>query len=295
MYQKLMAWGHKKEVLNSSDFKAITIYHDNPNVTHNSKVRYSACITINKNIETEGEIRQVKIQKGIYAIGRFEIRGEDISKAWKNIGIWLIENGYEFRDGDFFEIYHNDAKTHREQKFILDICMPLEKNSKTQIDKSYNVNLSAMEVAGKLMENQLSYHELIEYMKELRIFFEREHETYFRLGKIYLGNPDFSYFSLTTEELKKQKLKFVIILNHKLLNFSICLSGQNKSVRRRYWEMFKNSDWDKYHLVESITNSLPIIDHIIVKNPDFRDREYLTEQINREAMKFISELNQILE
>jgi len=294
MYQRLMKWGHKKEVLNISDFKTITIYHDNPNVTQNSKVRYSACVTINKNIEAEGEIRPVTLQKGIYAVGRFEIKGEDISKAWKNICIWVIETGYEFRDGDFFEIYHNDHKTHPEQKFILDICIPLEKNN-IILNKSYNIDLSSIEDESNPCENQLGYHELIKYMKELRAFFEKEYETYFKLGKIYQGSPDFSYFSLTTKELKKQKLKFVIILNHKLMNFSICLSGQNKSIRKKYWDMFKSSDWNKYHLVESINNSLPIIDHVITENPDFDNREYLTEQIETESIKFINELKNLLE
>ncbi len=294
MYQRLMEWGHKSEVIDITNFKAITIYHDNPNVTQNSKVRHSACITINKDIEAEGEIRQVTIQKGIYVVGRFEIIGEEISKAWKNICIWIIENGYEFRDGDFFEIYHNDHKTHPEQKFILDICIPLEKTN-TILDKSYNVNLSSIKEENKPCKNQLGYHELIKYMKELRAYFEKEYESYFILGKIYQGSPDFSYFSLTTEKLKKQKLKFVIILNHKLMNFSICLSGQNKSIRKKYWEMFKNSDWREYHLVESIDNSLPIIEHVVLESPDLNNRKQLTEQVEKESLKFINDMIEILE
>ena len=228
-------------------------------------------------------------------MGRFEIKGEDISRAWKNICVWIIENGYEFRDGDYFEIYHNDHKTHPEQKIILDICIPLERTDNIKIDKTDDVNLSIFEEKNKQCENQLNYHELINYMKELRAFFEKGYDTYFKLGNIYQGNPDFSYFSLTTPELKKQKLKFVIILNHKMLNFSICLSGQNKSIRKRYWEMFKNSDWNKYHLAESINNSLSIVDHTIVENPDFDNRIILTEQIETESLKFINELREILE
>ena len=101
-FQHLMAWGQKNEVLTSTDFKAIIIYHDNPNVTQLSRVRHSACVTINKDIEAEGEIRQLKIEKGIYAVGRFEIVGSSIPKAWKSICVWIMENGYEFRDGDYF-------------------------------------------------------------------------------------------------------------------------------------------------------------------------------------------------
>jgi len=79
-------------------------------------------------------------------------------------------------------------------------------------------------------------------MKELRAFFHKQYETHLKLGKLNQGNADYSYLSLTTEELKNQKLKFVIILNHKIMCFSICLSGQNKSVRKKYWEIFKNKN-----------------------------------------------------
>ena len=164
-----------------------------------------------------------------------------------------------------------------------------------KIEKIEAVNLFVFEEKNRPSENQLSYHELINYMKELRTFFEKKYEANFKLGNIYKGNPDFSYFSLTSSELKKQKLKFVIVLNHKMLNFSICLSGQNKNIRKRYWEMFKHSDWNKYHLAESINDSLSIIDHTIVENPDFDNRRNLTEKIEIASLKFMTELREILE
>lgn len=295
MFQKLMEWGHKKRVLDTSNFKAITIYHDNPNVTQNTKVRFSTCVTISKNINTDGEIKQHNLKKGIYSIGHFEIKAEEISKAWKSMSIWVIENGYEFRDGDYFEMYHNDHRTHPEHKFIMDICIPLKKTKNIKLGEINNVNLSKKNSQNQECENNLGYHQLISYMKELRLFFQKEYDTIFKLGKIYQGDPNFSYFSLTTEELKKQKLKFVIILNHKELSFSICLSGQNKSIRKKYWNIFKDSDWNKYHLAESIDNSLSIIDQTIIKEPDFNNRMSLTEQIEKESLKFINEIKNILE
>ncbi|WP_075344724.1 AraC family transcriptional regulator [Tenacibaculum agarivorans] len=295
MFQKLMEWGHQKGVLDTTNFKAITIYHDNPNVTQTSKVRFSTCVTICKNINTDGEIGQHNLKKGIYSIGHFEIKAEEISKAWKSMCIWVIENGYEFRDADYFEVYHNDHRTHPEQKFIMDICIPLEKTKNIKLKEINNVNLSKKNSQNQECENNLDYHQLINYMKELRLFFQKEYDTIFKLGKIYQGDPNFSYFSLTTEVLKEQKLKFVIILNHKELSFSICLSGQNKSIRKKYWNIFKNSDWNKYHLAESIDNSLSIIDQTIVKEPDFNNRMSLTEQIEKESLKFINEIKSILE
>ncbi|EZH76001.1 hypothetical protein ATO12_04215 [Aquimarina atlantica] len=294
MYQRLIAWGNKKEMLPSSGFKAITIYHDNPNITQTPKVRYSACITINKEFKTEGEIRPFTIQRGDYVIGNFEIEAKDFPKAWESMSLWVLDNNYKFRDGDYFEVYHNDHKTHPEQKFIVDICIPIEKHSKNnkvpnkEIFSSHNKSVKQDYI-------QLDYHQLIGYMKKLRAFFHKEYATVFKLGTIYQGNPDFSYFSLTTEELKKQKLKFVIIFNHKTMRFSICLSGQNKSIRKKYWEMFKGSSWNTYHLAESINSSLSIIDHEIIKNPNFDDIHILTKQVETESLKFINEIRSILE
>ncbi len=288
MFQRLMEWGHQKRVLDTSNFKALTIYHDNPNVTHTSKVRFSTCVTIVKSIKADGEIREHKLKKGIYAVGHFEIKAEEISKAWKSMCIWVIENKYEFRDGDYFEMYHNDHTTHPEQKFILDIGIPLEKTDNITLGKKSKADFSSYK------EQNLDYHQLINYMKALRMFFHKEYDTYFKLGNIYQGNPEFSYFSLKTDELKKLKLKFVLILNHKLMQFEICLSGQNKGIRKKYWELFKDSDWNKYHIAESINNSLTIIDHIIVKNPNFNKLNKLTEQIEMESMKFMNEIQDIL-
>lgn len=297
MYRRLMDWGHQKKVLDMDHFRAVTIYHDNPNVTHISKVRYSACVTVNQPIpiEGEGDIRPLTTGGGVYVVARFEIAGEYISEAWKNLNVWVLENGYEFRDSDFFEIYHNDHQTHPEQKFILDICIPIEKTGNVILNKSYGLKASAKKPGKASSNQQLSYHELIDRMKEIRAFFEKTYEPDFKPGNIYRGSPEYSYFSITTEGLKKQKLKFVIVLDHRRLDFSICLSGQNKSVRKKYWNMFKNSDWNKYRLVESIENSLPIIEHPLTAAVDFSNMQQLIAKIESEAMKFINDLRAILE
>ena len=142
MYQRLMEWGHRKEVWATSNFKALTLYHDNPNVTQTPKLRFSACATIGKDIKADGEIRPITLRKGIYAVGHFEIAAEEISRAWKGMCLWVIENGHEFRDGDYFEMYHNDHRTHPGQKFILDICIPLERKDTMEPGRPLQMDLS---------------------------------------------------------------------------------------------------------------------------------------------------------
>lgn len=77
--------------------------------------------------------------------------------------------------------------------------------------------------------------------------------------------------------------------------FSICLSGQNKGIRKKYWEIFSGSDWNKYHLAEDINESLSIIDQMMVEKPDLNDKIKLTERIEKEALKFINNIIDLLE
>ncbi len=291
MFEKLMHWGSEHNVIPAHNFKAITIYHDNPNVTHLSKLRFSAGITINKDIQADGEIRPLVLEKGVYAIGKFEINPSEIAEAWKNMNVWVLENELEFRDGTYFEMYHNDYGTPPEEKCIMDICIPITRKGSIKY-KKHQIELTDLRAKSMVELDRL---ELINFMKELRAFFSKEYELVFKLGDVYQGSSDFSYLSLTTEELKKQKLKFVIVLNLRTLSFSICLSGQNKAVRKKYWKIFNESDWKKYRLVESIDNSLYIVDHIIVNNPNFLNKRDLISQIELKSLAFMDEIRNVLE
>lgn len=125
-FQRLIDWAVPKGLLNTPNLKMATLYHDNPKVTEMAKVRLSACITVEDNTETEGDVRPIIIESGKYAVGHFEIKAESFQQAWDGMCIWVIENGYKFRDGEYFELYLNDHRTHPEQKFIVDICIPVD-------------------------------------------------------------------------------------------------------------------------------------------------------------------------
>ncbi len=125
-FEKLMKWAGPRGLLKFPQTKTVTVYHDDPNVTDIEKVRQSACITVDEEVKTEGEIGKISVPAGKYAVGRFEISELEFEAAWNSMCHWLSESGYQPEDGSPYELYHNDHMQHPERKFILDICLPVK-------------------------------------------------------------------------------------------------------------------------------------------------------------------------
>lgn len=125
-YEKLFKWAGPRGLMNSPDLRCITYYHDDPKVTDTEKIRQSACLTISKDIRTEGEIGKMVIPGGRYFVCHFEISDTEFQEAWDNSCLWLSESGYLPADASPLEIYYNDHQTHPEKKFIVDICIPVK-------------------------------------------------------------------------------------------------------------------------------------------------------------------------
>ena len=139
-----------------------------------------------------------------------------------------------------------------------------------------------------------AYKGLMEYIMELRTHFKNKYPDYFVSGSIYYGYMDMTYFSFYPKSLKDRNLKVAIVFIHDTFRFEVWLAGYNKQVQTKYWELFKESDWNKYHIVSTTKGVDSIIEHILVDNPDFSDLDSLTKQIERETIKFIRDVESFL-
>ena len=139
-----------------------------------------------------------------------------------------------------------------------------------------------------------AYKGLMEYIMGLRTHFKNKYPEYFVSGSIYYGYMDMTYFSFTPQSLKHRKLKIAIVFNHDAFRFEVWLGGYNKQVQQKYWELFKESDWNKYHIVSTTKGVDSIIEYILVDNPDFGDLDTLTKQIERETLIFIKDVESFL-
>ena len=107
-------------------------------------------------------------------------------------------------------------------------------------------------------------------------------------------NSGMTYFSFYPKSLGQKKLKIAIVLIHESMRFEVWLAGYNKQVQSKYWKIFKESNWHKYRIVPTTKGADPILEHTLVDNPDFRDLDILTKQIEKGTLKFIEDVESFL-
>lgn len=127
LHGRLYRWAGPRNMLNFPQTQSIIIYHDNPEITDEEKLRVSVCISVPVETEVDGEIGKMVLPAGKYALARFELGGDGYQEAWDWVFCtWLPESGYLPDDRPCFEMYHNDPKTHPEGKCIVDICIAVK-------------------------------------------------------------------------------------------------------------------------------------------------------------------------
>ena len=141
---------------------------------------------------------------------------------------------------------------------------------------------------------QKAYKGLMEYIMDLRTHFQNKYPDYFVSGSIYYGYMDMSYFSFFPNSLKQRKLKVAIVFVHEAFRFEVWLAGYNKQVQAKYWKLFKDSGWNKYHIVPTAKGVDSIVENVLVDAPDFSDLDALTKQIESATLKFIKDVESFL-
>jgi AraC family transcriptional regulator len=121
-----MKWAGPRGLLRFPETQVLSVYHDDPKITDEDKLRTSACITVPKDTPVEGAIGKMIIPGGKFAVARFEIAGDEFESAWNVLmGDWMPQSGYQPDDRLCYELNHNDPKEHPNHKHIVDICVPV--------------------------------------------------------------------------------------------------------------------------------------------------------------------------
>jgi len=128
LLNQLVKWAGPRNLLHFPKTKLMSVYHDDPEITDDDKLRLSVCLTVDRNTPVDGEIGKMTLTAGKFAVGSFEISGSGgYEQAWNMMMAgWLPESGYQPDDRLCYEIYKNDPNSHPEGKHLVDICVPIK-------------------------------------------------------------------------------------------------------------------------------------------------------------------------
>ena len=160
--------------------------------------------------------------------------------------------------------------------------------------KSFNDSVIEYKKQLEKGDIQIAYRGLLEYMMGLKNFFKNKYPYFSVPSSLYQGYMDMTYFALFPEDLKRRKLKIAIVLIHDKMKLEIWLSGINKQIQTKYWNILKAKDLNNYHLPKNLRGADSIIEYVLTNNPDFNDPEALTRQIESETLKFIKDIKEII-
>ena len=116
-----------KEGLLGPDTLCLGICHDDPDVTPPDRIRYDACVTVDREFVPQADLGVQTIAGGEYAVtthfGPYEKLGETYALL---LGRWLPRSGRELRSTPCFEIYLTDPQSTDPDDLLTDIHVPLE-------------------------------------------------------------------------------------------------------------------------------------------------------------------------
>jgi len=141
---------------------------------------------------------------------------------------------------------------------------------------------------------QKAYQGIMAFMMGLKNHLAAAYPDYAAPGGLYFGYMDMTYFSILPKALKERELKIAIVFVYDSFRFEVWLSGKNKQVLAKYWQLFRQNQWDKYNLNEPGKGIDYIVTHVLVADPDFDDLDTLTQQAEQGAMQFIQEIEGFL-
>lgn len=125
-FQQLMAWAGPKGLFGPQT-QVLGIYHDNPEVTDEQKLRSDAAVTAPDHVTAEGDVQIGEIAGGDYAIATHKGSYAGLAECYRWLyGVWLPQSGRVPADAPCFERYVNNAAETAEQDLITEIHLPLQ-------------------------------------------------------------------------------------------------------------------------------------------------------------------------
>jgi hypothetical protein len=140
---------------------------------------------------------------------------------------------------------------------------------------------------------QRAYRALLSYMMDLQTDFKNRYPGYGTSG-LYHGYMDMTYFAIFPKSLRQRDLKIAIVFNYEAFRFEAWLAGSNRRVQQKYWELFRDSQWNEYRLVTPAKGVDAIVECNLAEDFDFGDLDSLTAGIEEKTVGFIDAIERFL-
>ena len=105
----------------------IAIYHDDPEMTPEDKLRSDAGITVQPSAKVPPGLKELTIPAGRYARATHKGPYEGLGDAWSRLmGEWLPKSGHRLGAGLAYELYRNDPTNTKPADLLTDLYIPLD-------------------------------------------------------------------------------------------------------------------------------------------------------------------------
>lgn len=139
-------------------------------------------------------------------------------------------------------------------------------------------------------EIQVAYKGILEFIGKLRADFIKKYPHY-KIGSIYQGYMDMTYFSLMTEPLMEKGLKIAIVYLHEKGAFEVWLSARNRGAAKKYESLISSNISEDIIVFHDDANPDAIIECTLTSSPNFEDQDLLTDSIDQGVKKFVTAIS----
>ena len=133
----------------------------------------------------------------------------------------------------------------------------------------------------------IAYNELVKFVMKLRVDCIKNLSEHYSFSGILHGYMDYTYFYYSNDFLKSKKLKLGLVLNHLEMRFEIWLLGNTIAVQKSYWDLLKQSKWNKD---KTEMPKYSILEAIIENEPDFDELPLLSQKIEKKLIEVSEEI-----
>jgi AraC family transcriptional regulator len=124
---RLCQWAGMRGLFGANS-QCFGVCYDDPEITPPDKIRYDACLTVNRPVQAEGDVGVQEIAGGRYAVVTHHGPYEKLAETYAAVmGQWLPAHSHELMSGPSLEFYRNDPNKTPPADLLTDVYVPLRR------------------------------------------------------------------------------------------------------------------------------------------------------------------------